>query len=122
MRRLVPLLKSTDTSYDLREWWPTRFDNVLREIDHLCRACEGSDQIPLFRGHVDRDWFLDCKLVRDILASHYGYNPPYPRPMIFHTKVTDVLLSKFERRWRPSAEVMAKEVSVSLGDGGNPSP
>lgn len=114
MRSVNPRLKSTVTSPDLREWVPTTFANVMREIEHLCRACDRPDPIALFRGHVQHDWILDCKLVREVLKIVYGGHPPYPRPKSFHTKLTDTLLAKFRHWCRPSPEALAKEVSHGI--------
>jgi hypothetical protein len=112
--KLSPVVKSTETSPDLREWLPTTFENVLREVDYLLEMCAGSEQVPLLRGHVQYDWLLDCKLVRTMLPVLYGSDPPYPRRIAFHTNVTDVLLEKFERRCRPSAEATAKEITDGI--------
>ena len=114
MKALIPSVKSTVTSPDCREWLPTGFDNALRELDHLSESCGGQDEIPLYRGHANTDWLLDSTFVRKELDMKYGYKAPYPRPLGFHTEVSDALLAKFTRRWRPSDEALAKELSDGI--------
>ena len=114
MKKILPNVKSTETSPDLREWIPSNLDNMLREIDHISSNCEGDDPIPLYRGHADYQWLLDCTLVRTILAQEFGANPQYPRHIDFHTKLTDLLLTKFGRFWNPSQEAFEKQVSDNI--------
>jgi len=96
---------------------PSSFDNALREIDFLSGSCCGVGEIPLYRGQVDADWLLDSTFVRRQLVMEYGSSAPYPRPLGFHTKVTDALLTKFTRRWKPSEEALAREASDGIDPG-----
>lgn len=114
MKRIVPRVKTTETSPDLRELVPTSFDNVMRELRHISTHCEGDDPIPLFRGHTDYQWRLDCTFVRTMLAHKFALNPPYPRPLSFHTELTDQLLTKFGRFWKPSEEALEKEITHGI--------
>lgn len=113
MKLVGPSIKSTQSSPDLREWVPSSFDNVLREIDHLIRHADGDDPLTLFRGHADHDWLLDCTLVRTMLRTGSNIRA-YPRPRTFHTRVTDVLLQKFGAFWQPSAEAVEKEITHDI--------
>lgn len=98
----------------MREWAPTSFGNLLREVEHISANCEGDDPIALFRGHVDYQWRLDCTLVRTMLNEEYRSDVPYPRPLSFHTKLVDVLLRKFGTFWEPSQEAFKKELSYGI--------
>jgi hypothetical protein len=97
MKRCAPLVKTTAHSSDLREWVPSTFSNYLREVEHLSHFCDGADPILLFRGQVNSDWLLDCKLVRSVLKKEATRRVRSPRPLRFHTKVVDILLAKFEK-------------------------
>jgi hypothetical protein len=110
MKNVTPKFKTTETSPDMREWVPSSFDNFFREVEYLVGNCDGADPIPLYRGHADYQWKLDCTLVRTLLAVEYTYAPPYPRPVSFHTKVVDILLEKFGKFWQPSSEAFEKEL------------
>lgn len=110
MKKISPIVKTTETSPDMREWMPSSFNNVLREVEHISRSCEGDDPIPLYRGQTDCQWLLDCTLVRTIKKQDFGPEPPYPRPICFHTKLTDVLIRKFGAFWQPSQEAFEKEI------------
>lgn len=98
----------------MREWVPSSLDNLLREVEYLAGNCNGDDPIPLYRGHADYQWKLDCTLVRNLVAGEYIYEPPYPRPVSFHTKVVDVLREKFGKFWKPSLEAFEKELSHGI--------
>jgi len=113
MKRILPKIKTTIASRDLREWLPSSFENVLREFEHVSKHCEGDDPIPLFRGHANYQWRLDCTLVRAMLIREFSESP-YPRPLSFHTKLTDVLLTKFGSFWKPSEESFAKELTHGI--------
>jgi len=114
MKTISPRVKTTETSPDMRVWVPSSFNNLLREVEHISRSCEGDDPIALFRGHADYQWRLDCTLVRTMLNQEFGLEPPYPRPLSFHTRVTDVLLKKFGSFWKPSQELFEKELAHGI--------
>jgi hypothetical protein len=125
MKRIFPKIKTTETSPDLREWLPTNFDNVMREIEHVSKHCEGDDPLALFRGHADYQWRLDCTLVRTMLAHKPALTPSYPRPLSFHTKITDIILAKLGKLteapntklkgfWRLSDEALEKELTHGI--------
>ena len=114
MKNITPRFKTTETSPDSREWEPSSFDNLIREVEHISGNCDGDDPIALFRGHADYQWKLDCTLVRTMLNEEFASDPPYPRPLSFHTKLVDVLLRKFGAFWKPSHEAFEKELSHGI--------
>jgi len=114
MRNVTPKFKTTEISQDLREWVPSSLDNLFGEVEYLAGNCDGDDPIPLYRGHADYQWKLDCTLVRSLLVEEYVYEPPYPRPVSFHTKVADVIAEKFGKLWQPSREAFEKESSHGI--------
>jgi hypothetical protein len=113
MKNVTPRFKTTETSADMREWAPSSFDNLLREVELISGTCDGDDPITLYRGHVDHQWKLDCTLVRTLLSREFSLEP-YPRPVSFHTKVVDILLEKFGKFWNPSREALEKESSHGI--------
>ena len=113
MNNAIPRFKTTATSPDAREWVPSGFDNLLREVEHISRNCDGDDPICLFRGHADYEWKLDCTLVRTLLAEEFS-SEPYPRHLSFHTIVVGILLEKFEKFWNPSREAFEKESTHNI--------
>jgi len=98
----------------MREWAPSSFGNLLREVQYVSGNRDGDDPITLYRGHADYQWRLDCTLVRTLLSEEFSSDPPYPRPVSFHTKVVDVLLEKFGKFWKPSREAFEKELSHGI--------
>lgn len=113
MKNIRPTAKTTETSPDGREWVPTSFDNVLRELEHISGSCDGDDPIPLYRGHADYRWKLDCTLVRTLLFAEFS-SEQYPRSVSFHTTVVDAMLEKFGRFWVPSREAFEKEANDNI--------
>jgi len=120
MKKIFPSNKSTEFSPDLREWVPTSMDNLLRELDHISKACEQEDHLVLFRGQSNSEWPLDSTFVRDSIKHLFGINTYSDLPVSirhqvsFHRVIASLLLMKFGTIWKPSKESFEKEKSSDI--------
>jgi len=75
MKKIVPRIRSTVCSQDLREWVPSTVGNLLKELEHIAKANEKEDHLMLFRGQSNIDWPLDSTFVRDSITRLF--NPTF---------------------------------------------
>ncbi len=112
MKKIRPILKTTEHSPDSREWVPSSFDGFLKELEHIINSCEGDDPLQLFRGQENYEWLLDSTFIRNCI-SHIFSIPKYNalpneirRTVAFHRTITSMILLKFGTIWKLNQELI----------------
>ena len=120
MKIFNPILKTTITSSDTREWVPSSLDSFLKEIDNISKIGNKEDSLILYRGQNNNDWPLDSTFVRNSITALFGINnyfdlPPSIRHRVsFHRSVASLFLMKFDKIIKPSEEAFIKESSHGI--------
>lgn len=119
MRKLSPKLTTTVTTPDgyggCHDWHPYDFPSFLAELKHITESCVGDDPAPLFRGHANDAWRLDCTFVRSfietifVLEDYQTLNQNIRRSISFHRSVLSLFFLKFGVLSIPSREALQKE-------------
>jgi len=120
MELITPICKTTRTDIECRQWVPTSFDNLLKELDHIIKASGKEHQMALFRGQTNYEWPIDCAFVRYAIKNLFGLTNYYELSKTirhsgpFHRAIASLLLLKFGSVWRPSKEAYDSEKSHAI--------
>jgi len=122
--KLSPKLTTTVTVPDgygkCHDWFPSDFPSFLTELEHITEACAGDDPAPLFRGHANEAWRLDCTFVRNFIETIFSledyqkFDREKRRSIIFHQSVLSLFLLKFGVIFTPSLEALEMEKSAGI--------
>lgn len=74
---LKPLLSDTQTSPEAIQWAPSSFKNLLIELEHIKKNCEGNQILPLYRGQADYQWPLDSSFLRNSINTLFNITDYY---------------------------------------------
>ena len=113
MKEIKPLCSNTIVGLDEHEWSPSNFDDFIKELEHIIKACPGGN--PIFRGHTNRMWLLESTFVRTCkkillgLESHIRPSNEVRRSVEYNQALFGLLLLKYDVLVRPSQELKVLE-------------
>lgn len=106
-----PRVSSTFVNPLTKEWIPESFEATLKEIDHLVKSAKEAGSLLLFRGHRNREWFLDSTFARSVKTTLFGLkageslSKRITESSEFHPAILNLFLLKFGVLARPSEEL-----------------